>query len=125
MHGGDSGLFQSMLKTDIEIGRINPDEQIGTISEEMTRQLPPQGEQFREMPDDLGKAHHGEAFHGNKTGKALFFHERPAHTFYANIVEPLRQRLHEAGTQLIAGRFIGENSDSDQNQCICALCCAR
>lgn len=114
MNGGDSRLLQSVFQADIEIRRIDTDEQVGTGVDEVANQAPSYAEQFRKMLENLRKAHDGETFHGVEAYAPLLFHEWPANTLYTDIIVTGPQRLYEPGTQLIAGRFIGENSDSDQ-----------
>jgi hypothetical protein len=114
MHGENSRLFQSVFKTDIEIGRIDTDEQVGTCVDKVADQPTPYGNQLRKMPGDFRKAHDGETVHGKEAYAPLLFHEWSANALYPDIIAAGPQRLDEPGTQLITGGFIGENPDSDQ-----------
>src|SRR5205814_2411094 len=77
MHGADPRGLEALLEAQVEVGRVDPDEKIGTILDELRAELSPDAEDFRQVLERLDVAAHGELFHGEERACALGDHPRP------------------------------------------------
>ena len=89
------------------------DEQVRAGVEKMPCQAPADGQQFGQMPEHLGKAHDGKPLHGIEALAPLPLHERPPDTLEVDIRDTGAKFPDQTGTQLVAGRLVGDDTDSD------------
>ena len=69
--------FSLRLEPEVEVGRVDADEDRGAFGNEARAKRAADAEQFRQVRDDLGEAAHREAFHRVPGFAALGLHLRP------------------------------------------------
>ena len=108
---GDAGSTQTPLKPQIEIRRIDTDEDIGAQIEKIVSECPAQSDQFPQVTKYLGQPHHRQAFHREPGLTARRQHPRSGHADEARIRHQPRQFLDQRGPQDIARDLVGHDAD--------------
>jgi uncharacterized protein with ATP-grasp and redox domains len=104
MHGADACRMQVALQPQIEIRRIDTDEDIGAVAQEMVAQFMAQAHEPGHMADHLGQTHHRQVAAVGERPHPGCTHRRAGD---AGQLEPPARLPHEAcgqrAAQLIAG----------------------
>src|SRR5476651_1729198 len=63
MHGGHARSLEAILEIEVEVGRVDPDEQLRTLIEQPGSEAPPDSHDFAIVPQDLDISSHGQLLH--------------------------------------------------------------
>ena len=80
MHRFNTGAAQPGLQTQAEIGRIDADENVRGIGQEVLIDAASNAQQFRQTLEGLNETHDREAVHREQAVQTLRLHQRPADT---------------------------------------------
>ena len=112
MHGADAAAFQPAFHAEIEVGRVDSDEDIGPPRLQMPAQTPAQAQQTRQMAQDFGQAHHRQFAAVVPCVQALGAHRRAAYARELRLGKTRPQFRDQPGAELVAGNFACDKRDA-------------
>ncbi|MNF31712.1 hypothetical protein D3C84_124800 [compost metagenome] len=112
VHGLDPGTAQFEFEAQVEIRRIDADEQVRFGVDQGLEQASASRQQLRQAAEHFDQAHHRQALHGEIGTQALGLHERAADTDELDLWMTGLQGLHQAGTENVAGGFACHQRDA-------------
>ena len=99
MHGADAGAAQLQLQPEVEVRRVDADEDVGAREYQVADQVLAPAQQLAQAAEDLDQAHDRQALHGEFGNQALGLHARTAHADELDLGVAFAQRLHQAGAK--------------------------
>jgi hypothetical protein len=111
MRGRKAQLAQTSLQTQIKIGHIYPDHEIGPRSEQSADESPTQRKQSRQMDGEFGKSHDRHVIHIGKRTTTRGTHSRARNADYLDAGTASAQCRDQMSAELISGSFAGDECD--------------
>ncbi len=112
LESGNAGPLQPPLQPQIEIRRVDADEQIGRLAQKMLSQRPADAQDGGQAAHGLHVAAHGQGFHGEQGVHTGGDHFRAADALEAGPWQPRLKRPDEMAAQQIARRFSRHDADA-------------
>ena len=103
--------FQTPLKVEIEIGRIDADEHVRRVRDQAATQLAADADDFQKMPQHFEIAAHREFFQREPHLHAGGFHARPADADDPQVGHQLAQSENQLAAEQIARCLAGHYPD--------------
>ena len=110
--GGDAGVLELAFEPEVEIGRIDADEEIRPVAQHAFGELAPDAHDLAVVAQRLGIAAHRELLHREMRLEALGRHARPADARELDPRPARLQRRDQMGGQQVAGGFAGHHADA-------------
>src|SRR5690606_30109569 len=112
-HAGRPELF---FQTQVEVGGIDPDEDIRWLGLPATGDIAVNPQQTRQALEGVDIAEHGQRMHGMPHIETGLLHGGPPDAFAAHARQPLLQTLNDPAGQQVARRLSGDQPDADRHQ---------
>ncbi len=103
--------MQGRREAQVELGRVDPDEDIRTALEHRAADPRPQRQQARQVVQDLEQSHHGELLGVGEALAAGGLHARARHADEARARRALADRRHQRGAEVVARGLAGDEAD--------------
>ncbi len=116
MNGGNTRTLQTPFQTEIEIRRVDADEDIRPRACEVSREISAQTQQSWQMSQHLDEAHDRKFLDGVQRVTAYGLHAHAGNTFELRIGKQFTQRFDQAGTEQISGGLARDDGDAHKNQ---------
>ena len=114
MNGLYPGSVRLLLDIKVEVRGIDPDQNVRpSVQSYIGNDELPEGENGRELPEDLREAHHGELVNRSHPLAASLLHKGPGDAEYLGIRPQAEDLLGEVSPERVAGGLPGEKSDSE------------
>ena len=114
MHGGNTGGFQAGFQREVEVGRVDADEQVGRRGQQALPQAGANGENFGGVTQGVDKAVDGERFKRVQAGETLRLHERAANAEKFGVRVARAQGGEQVRGEQVAGGFSGNQCDAQR-----------
>ena len=111
MHRRNARGLELPLQAEIEVRRVDADEQVGTVVEEVAPQARADAEDLAQVLQHLDVAAHRELLHGIERARAFGDHPRTGDAVELDIGPALPQRAHQSRAEQIARRLAGDDRD--------------
>ena len=112
MQGRDAALPERALQRQVEIRRIDADEHIGRVVDEMRTDASAQAQQARQVHQHLGESHHGEFFGVRQRAASGGAHARSGDALELSLRAAGTNRVDKRRAQMVTGQFPGHHGDS-------------
>ncbi len=111
MDGRRAGLAQLMLQAQVEIRRVDPDEDFGRLRQPAPLDVPIGTEQAGQALERVHVAEYRQGVHGMPRVETTGLHLRPAYAFAADVAIARLQTGNDATGQQIARGLAGHHAD--------------
>ncbi len=112
MGGGQPGLAQLALETEVEVGGVDADHDIGSPGQRIAPELAAHADQPGQVTEHLDQPHHREGLQGKAAVDALLDHARPADAAELDAGMTGLEGTHQAGAEDIPGELAGHQVDA-------------
>ncbi|MCG3146367.1 MAG: hypothetical protein HONDAALG_04403 [Gammaproteobacteria bacterium] len=109
---GDPRRVHCHLYAEVELRRVDPDEDVRAHGDDAPRRLALQRPEFGIAPDDLRQAHDREAIEARPGLASRGAHPRPGDALGRNPVHPRLQGVQQARRQKVSGGFARYDGDA-------------
>src|SRR5258706_4368598 len=109
MDRADPGRTQPRFEAEIEIGRVDADEEVGGLIEQQAPELAPDREDLGNVLERLDVAAHGELLEREERTSAFTDHLRARDAVEIEVGHALAQRADERRAEHVAGSFPGDD----------------
>ncbi len=116
LHRPQARRMQRRREAEVELGRVDPDEDIRTAFEQRAADPRAQRQQARQVMQDLEQSHHGELLGIGEALAAGGLHARPRHADEARARRALADRRHQRGAQVVARGLAGDEADRERTR---------
>ena len=114
LHRPQARGMQRGREAEVELGRVDADEDVRTAFEQCAADARAQRQQARQVVQDLEQSHHGEFLGVGEALAAGGLHARPRHADEARARRALADRRHQRGAQVVAGGLAGDEADRER-----------
>ena len=112
MRRADAVLLEAAFEAEVEVRRVDADEDVGALLQSTFVYSAPHGQQARQMAQHFDQTHHAQTLGRIPLVEAGCRHLRAAHAAEAGVREARAQAGDEPGAEQIAGTFTGDEDEA-------------
>jgi len=116
MHRRDARALELRLEPQVEVGRVDADEEVRALADELRGEARADAQQLRQAAHRLDVAAHRELLHRHERAGARRDHPGAGDAVELGAGEPLAHRAHERRPEHVARCLAGDDGDAGPHQ---------